>query len=973
MPPADAIPQFELVTFGDGNSQSNPDKAGFAFFLIAGSDTAVSSMSKRDNPGLHFLDCPANLLDHALETQQTVRIVCLSGPTKDCFGVEKGGVEGTVVKMPDNCGNGTYTRAISLKPSRNQTLPTDLANEGLLSDVYDFTFDYNMGAVRRDAGTLSIRMDYSNVPGYWSAVVAGGPKFERRLSMTVKRFFASQSSDWFKAFDGVSFDPNNVGTALPKQDLAKLLYYNGKKCQGDNGVEGQGLAAAITGRSDVRFFQGFSLIATWDPAGSLNVHQSAGFLRVAGETTAYFTVAGIGKMDAASQSSDMYSHTGRQETLGGHSIFHGWAGFTMYAEQQAYLETDSEDGSEVGLNGYMQAQTKTYWNERKSFFPSQDGEFKARKMEVATKDRMTPMSLGSESTITLTNAIQFGFYATLNLGDGRKVLQLPDMSVKQQISASFTFTDKKDTICLDTTVSSQELAVLDKGSAAGWSDDDYESPISQVTVREKKSHCWDNGGGGLEQSSRSGNEDAESITKTKKDKRQNNSFPPSGDYRGLEGIPDLTYLINKEVQKEDSLSWTCAAGCGYQCYGTLDVGGDCCDCAWLPPGSDDLTDAGLVPSVEDGDLLPGLLDPPIGAGPDTGISKRSPLEAFVYGISPAHDLWGRANSDIGKGRKSLKFWRTDIMLDDNYDSVIIETDLYPQYPDWYRNPTGAASWESAPAYTTVKKYFHNSTSTCTSFDVAQFARHDVMYPWPQTGHDGYAYKRGTAYHGMYDTEHVFEAQTVVRFFDKWLSENAATRRYRYWVEENFFVEYVDFIWIHRIVDELGSIDNMDRLTVFMKRPNQNKGRLFKDSRAMSMSTFGELEKGPEQLLAAREVGLIFPYLNHDEVWESFCDTYNGVLDHLVDFDSWYETKTGAPSNLRGEWPRFIRSELDMVVRKARLNVREMNLNRKSAGARYTGLWATMMGVNGEMRKVKLERTDHCRNLPASTAGVWTGP
>lgn len=109
MPPADAIPQFELVTFGDGNSQSNPDKAGFAFFLIEGSDTAVSSMSRRDNPGLHFLDCPANLLDHALETQQTVRIVCLSGPTKDCFGVEKGGVEGTVVKMPSTSVRGSFS------------------------------------------------------------------------------------------------------------------------------------------------------------------------------------------------------------------------------------------------------------------------------------------------------------------------------------------------------------------------------------------------------------------------------------------------------------------------------------------------------------------------------------------------------------------------------------------------------------------------------------------------------------------------------------------------------------------------------------------------------------------------------------------------------------------------------------------------------------------------------------------------
>jgi hypothetical protein len=38
-----------------------PDQAGIAFFLLAGSDTGLASMSKRDNPNLVFLDCPKEI------------------------------------------------------------------------------------------------------------------------------------------------------------------------------------------------------------------------------------------------------------------------------------------------------------------------------------------------------------------------------------------------------------------------------------------------------------------------------------------------------------------------------------------------------------------------------------------------------------------------------------------------------------------------------------------------------------------------------------------------------------------------------------------------------------------------------------------------------------------------------------------------------------------------------------------------
>jgi hypothetical protein len=176
-----------------------------------------------------------------------------------------------------------------------------------------------------------------------------------------------------------------------------------------------------------------------------------------------------------------------------------------------------------------------------------------------------------------------------------------------------------------------------------------------------------------------------------------------------------------------------------------------------------------------------------------------------------------------------------------------------------------------------------------------------------------------------------------------------------------------------MIDEIGSVDNQNRLTVFLTRPNSKKGKLFGGKASITQSRFDQDQKGGDQLLEAREVGMIFTYMNLDTVWESFCDTYNGALDVLRRFDSWYQSYTGAVSTLADEWPKFIRSELDMVVTQARSDLKMMNVKRKFAGAAYTQRWGTIMAVNGgEIQKVKLDRTDKCTNLPASTIGAFTG-
>ena len=168
-----------------------------------------------------------------------------------------------------------------------------------------------------------------------------------------------------------------------------------------------------------------------------------------------------------------------------------------------------------------------------------------------------------------------------------------------------------------------------------------------------------------------------------------------------------------------------------------------------------------------------------------------------------------------------------------------------------------------------------------------------------------------------------------------------------------------------MIDELGTYEQLERMSVLLTRVNAAKGRLFGGNVAVNIGKLATYNAGDEQLLAAREIGMIFTYMNIDTVWQSFCDTYNGILAFLEKFDADYEgLGGGSTSVLAKEWPNYIRSELDRVVRDAMTNLRLLEQTRKPAGVRFTQptqRWATVMGVNGgEIQKVKLERTDMCR-------------
>lgn len=243
--PDDPSPKYGLINFGGQADSMDPSQSAFGFVLIAGDSSTVANLKKRSGQPepLTFLDCPKDVLDLPDNAVRTARVVCLSDDLKGCFQVMIGGIEGTILEMPDNCAQNTFSRAISMEISANQDVPAHVREKrDPSSKVYDFSFDYDMSLVRRDSDNLSIRIDYSNVRGYWDTIVDAPGIQARDLSNIEDRFFAPTTSDWqalyAKATDSDDFKYSPDDEISINEDISAPMFWqtteecpvNGQDC-----------------------------------------------------------------------------------------------------------------------------------------------------------------------------------------------------------------------------------------------------------------------------------------------------------------------------------------------------------------------------------------------------------------------------------------------------------------------------------------------------------------------------------------------------------------------------------------------------------------------------------------------------------------------------------------------------------------------------------------------------------------------
>lgn len=112
---------------------------------------------------------------------------------------------------------------------------------------------------------------------------------------------------------------------LINEDLKNTIFSTGQVCDTTVGKVGEGIAVGVEGTTKASAWFGFSMVATWDPPGTVQVHEAGGFFRAQGYTDATFKVGGTGILDT----SQKFSGGAIQKLLGktglkGHSIYHGW-------------------------------------------------------------------------------------------------------------------------------------------------------------------------------------------------------------------------------------------------------------------------------------------------------------------------------------------------------------------------------------------------------------------------------------------------------------------------------------------------------------------------------------------------------------------------------------------------------------------------------------------------------------------------
>jgi len=872
LPPADAIPSFDLVSFGGGFEHpiktEDPNYSGVAFFLIAGDSTVgLTSMKKRDNPGLHFLSCPKDVLTRPNTEHQVARIVCSAPDVKGCFSVMEGGVEGTVVQMPDECGGPSFARAVSLELSKDQSISMRIGSRSPTSAVYDFKFDYNIDLVRRDAGEFSIRMDYSNVPGYWEAVVnspGGADAKKRDLHELVERFYGDDHA-WEEKFNALKFGEASY-TPSDSIDVQfnRLVYDSNEICpSGDNGdsESEDGISAAIKGSHKLEVYHGFSMIATWVPGEKIQVRQAAGFVRPEGETEVTFKIGGTGALDTARsyQGSTMSKDFGRTSTVG-QSVFKGWASFQGYYETGVSLHTRNakgHDDGEVSFSGYMQGSMSSEWGRASINFPTGaagsleegTGERQRRgdQAQLSSNTTLQVIEKAPGGNITLSSSIKVGLQIGLTFSrpwTGNSPDALPDISVSQEVFGMFNVENDVTVSRLRVSFGTRQTSHLAKGSSTGWENGEKVYVSSANELEEKR------------------------FTTVKRDLHDDETSPvslaphPFGELSiraaGDGKKPGAGTRLNDVTFTLLAAALRCA-GCS-TCVTTGALGLPCCGCACLDcdyPPEDDTRDNYVLETSSD-DLQTRSLNPvsttiPILSLPANhdhqGAKLRLLSEEFEQSAedddSTLEERAGKKPyvpnpSAISDGVKKVNF------LSPKFKNV-----YYPSFPNVKKSAYALkkATWDTETKYREVLQYYHNSTSDCSDWSVGQSTQADTVW------------NGGNPRDAQYETEHVLEGQTVGRFFSYHLPNYALQAQSTAWIMQELIDNSMPYPGAtDSIADmaalELGRNMHRDRLALFLKNSNLLKGQLFGIA-TPKLDKFNALKAGDEQMQKLKELGMIF--------------------------------------------------------------------------------------------------------------------
>lgn len=310
LPPDSDIPVFDMQHI---ESTLNPDLTfgplePFAMVVIDGPADLVSSLSKRHGAHVEFLDCePGKKVDDM--AVYTARYICTDNTeNSNCDDVHVGGAEGTVVKLPEECGYAAYGVVHEIKESSDQRVPpalrADSAAENLV--VHEVTFSYDFRRVRRAAedDPVYVRIDYSSMSEWWSEIIDQPPSRKRDTDF-VKRFWSASDATWKSKIDGVRLategNTENQLLGISNPSFSQLIYHqtsdtcaattSSKRALSDDGF----LSVKLDGWATALLRWGYTMVGTISP--TLNLEEAHGFFDASVTSYGRLWVDGEGSLD----------------------------------------------------------------------------------------------------------------------------------------------------------------------------------------------------------------------------------------------------------------------------------------------------------------------------------------------------------------------------------------------------------------------------------------------------------------------------------------------------------------------------------------------------------------------------------------------------------------------------------------------------------------------------------------------------
>lgn len=111
------------------------------------------------------------VFDHS---EEILHAYCNHPPgSEQCNAVFQGGVEDTIIRLPHHVGEGPFARIVYMKPvGPDASLPKHHLEHRSIDNldgnpVYEVKIDYAFHEVRQDRGNVNIRVDFTNLLGYW--------------------------------------------------------------------------------------------------------------------------------------------------------------------------------------------------------------------------------------------------------------------------------------------------------------------------------------------------------------------------------------------------------------------------------------------------------------------------------------------------------------------------------------------------------------------------------------------------------------------------------------------------------------------------------------------------------------------------------------------------------------------------------------------------------------------------------------